>query len=44
MKSKKRTKMKAWKLADMILIYYFLDLETYNKDSVYAIFQALMNQ
>ena len=44
MKSKKRTKMKAWKLADMILIYYFLDLETYNKDSVYAIFQALMSQ
>ena len=44
MKSKKRTKMKAWKLADMILIYYFLDLETYNKDSVYAIFQTLMAQ
>ena len=42
MKSKKRSKLKARKLAKMITIYYFFDLENYDKEELCNIFQEMM--
>ena len=41
MKSKKRSKLKAKKLEKMLTIYYFLDLEKYDKNEVFQIFKEL---
>ena len=43
MKSKKRSKLKGKKLDNMMTIYYFLDLESYDINEVHKIFKQLMN-
>ena len=43
-KSKKRSRLSAKKLAKMINIYYFFDLESYDKEALYEIFKALLEK
>ena len=44
MKSKKRNRLSAKKLRKMFLIYYFLDLENYDKERVHKLFEKHLNQ
>ena len=43
-KTKKRSKLSAKKLAQMLTIYYFFDLENYDRESLHSIFQGLLEE